>query len=130
MPMTERCGMCAKYTPIEGIFGDCSEKNDTAFSADPKCGAFAPNPKGIVNSAAPSFADFGSRHLVDPGMLAFMGMGLPPGFMPQHKCAHQQQETEPEKTEWKSPLFRRKRKARKVINLAEAIAERKNRCQT
>jgi hypothetical protein len=129
MPTTERCGMCAEYTPIEGIFGECKEKNDTAFSADPKCGAFVSNPKKAVDNTALSFADFGSSQPVDPNILGYMGMALPIGFIPVQKqlC---QQEPEPEKTEWESPLFRRKKKARKIINLAEAIAERKNRCQT
>jgi hypothetical protein len=124
MPTTERCGMCAKYTPIEGIFGECKEKNDTAFSADPKCGAFVSNPKKAVDNTALGFADFGSRRVIDPNVLGFMGMGLPIGFIPVQTQPQREPEPEPEKSEWKSPLFRRKRKARKVINLAEAIAER------
>ena len=128
MPTTERCGMCAHYTPIEGIFGDCKEKNDTAFNADPKCGAFMLNQQKVADSTAPSFADFGTRqNFVDPRMLAFMGMALPPGFMHKKGCQHKQEEPKPEKTEWENPLYRRKKKPRKVINLAEAIAERKNR---
>jgi len=127
MPTTERCGMCAHYTPIEGIFGECKEK-DTVFSADPKCGVFVLKQQKDVDSAALSFADFGSRRVIDPNTLGFMGMGLPVGFIPMQRQPQPQPEPEAEKTEWVNPAFRRvksKHKSRKVINLAEAIAERK-----
>jgi len=125
MPMVERCGMCAHFKVIEGIFGECKEK-DTVFSADPKCDVFLLNQKKVADNAGPSFADFGTRRIIDPAMLAFMGMGLPPGFMHKHGCQHNQEEPKSEETEWENPLYRKKKKPRKVINLAEAIAERKN----
>jgi len=124
MPMTERCGMCAHFKPIEGIFGECKEK-DTVFSADPKCGVFQLNRQKAADNVAQNFADFGTRQIIDPAVLAFMGMGLTPGFV-QHKCQHTPERPEPEATEWENPLYRKKKKPRKVINLAEAIAERKN----
>lgn len=128
MPMTERCGMCAHFKVIEGIFGDCPEKDDTCFSADPKCGAFIlKQQKAAVDSTSPSFSDFGSRRVIDPNTLGFMGMGLPMGFIPI-QGQPPPPAPEPEKTEWKSPVFKRvksKHKPRKVIDLAEAIAERK-----
>jgi len=125
MPMTERCGMCAHFKVIEGIFGDCPEKGDTCFSADPKCGAFVLKQQKDVDSMGPSFSDFGSRRVIDPNVLGFMGMGLPIGFIPVQR--QPEPEPEPEKTEWVNPVFKRvksKHKSRKVINLAEAIAER------
>jgi len=90
MPMVERCGMCAHFKVIEGIFGECKEK-DTVFSADPKCDVFLLNQKKVADNAE-----------------------------------HNQEEPKSEETEWENPLYRKKKKPRKVINLAEAIAERKN----
>ena len=127
MSILEKCGGCAHYKKVEGIFGHCEEKDCTAFASDPKCGVlFTPHSPKVVDGAAPSFADFGSRQAIDPKLLAFMGAVFPPGFMHRQTCQHKQEEPEPEKTEWENPLFRRKKKARKVINFAEAAAGRKN----
>ncbi len=116
MSISEKCGLCAYYEPIEGIFGNCKEKSDTVFSSDPKCDTFLFKPQEVTDSAAPSFTDFGNRHIIDPRLLAFMGTTLPKGFMPQHGCQHNQKEPKPEKTEWENPLYRKKKKPRKVID--------------
>ena len=123
MPVTETCGFCAHYEQIEGIFGTCSKKKDTTFSSNPICEAFEHKHGTGEEQATPSPLDLGGRHAINPKVLAFMGMALPPGFMPQHVHPHQQEAVkEPE--EWINPVVRRKHTPRKVINLAEEAAKR------
>ena len=119
MSTSYKCAMCAHYKKIEGIFGNCEKKNDATFSSEPGCDAFVPKIQEVLDNSAPNF---GNRHVIDPTVLAYMGMAFPTSFMPQE----QEPEPEPEETEWINPLYRRKRKPRKIISFIEAVEERKN----
>ena len=140
MPIIKLCGFCTYYEKVEGLFGDCKEpkRNEkhevTTFSSNVACGAFVLNPKSKEVAKGPGFADFGTlRNFVDPRILEFMGMAMPPGFMERQECppgcACQENEQEPKADTWINPIVRRvksKHKPRKVINIADVLAERSN----
>lgn len=142
VPTLRLCGLCAHYRKEEGMFGYCmdgrrKEYDDTTFSTN-TCDWFTHKAEGETNTATPILADFGSKlpvtnqRDVAQQMVRslFMGWGLPPGMPTQTECppgCSCQKEPEP-KTERVNPCFRRVKKKghapRKVINLAEVIAER------
>ncbi len=127
MLIIERCGFCAHYEPIEGIFGNCKEKKDTTFSPNPKCKAFLYKPKREEEVVQPEW-NAGHQMLADyllkqPNSQAERFQSMP-GIWALKPTNCQPQQEKPEKTEWESPLYRKKRKPRKIIDFGEEKAKR------
>lgn len=116
MLIIEKCGFCVHYEPIEGIFGNCKEKKDTTFSSNPKCKKFIfkPKPCEVVQ---PEW-NAGNQLWFEKFGNLFNGMAVPHVHASKPMNC-QSKQGEPEKAEWESPLYRRKKKPKKVVVLAE-----------